>query len=54
LYNKSQTENHDLRVKNKAQGKIIRNLVIVVIALALFIIIPFVIKILRMCRIIPV
>jgi hypothetical protein len=49
-----QTENHDLKIQNKAQGKTIIKLVIAVIILVLIVIGPWVIKILRRCRIIPV
>lgn len=54
LYNKSQTENMELRAENKARGKTIRNLIIVVIILFIATIGPWVIKLLRLAKVIPI
>jgi hypothetical protein len=54
LYNKSQTENVELQAENRSQGRTIRNLIIAVIILSITTVGPWVIKLLRMAKIIPV
>jgi hypothetical protein len=54
LYNKSQTENTELRAENKAQRETIRNLIIAVIILFITTIGPWVIKLLRLAKVIPI
>jgi hypothetical protein len=54
LYNKSQTENVKLQAEDRSQSKTIRNLIIAVIILSITTVGPWVIKLLRMVKIIPV
>jgi hypothetical protein len=54
LYNKSQTENTELRAENKARGEIIKNFIIAVIILSITTIGPWGIKLLRIAKVIPI